>query len=223
MSSTNAQDLRSRRRVVRVGALAGPLAIGALLLGACGGSSDDGASQSTIALSQESTAFVVRPPVTTLAPADTVLEEGAVSTAAQEYTIQSGDYPLKVANQFGVSVDELVAFNEWGSVDEFPFPGTVIQIPPGATIAGATTTTIAAATTGGGAAATTTAPAVTIPDAGDNCGEGEYTIVDGDYEGKVAANFDVTVDALRAANASTSGYSAFYPGLTIVIPGKADC
>ncbi len=71
--------------------------------------------------------------------------------------------------------------------------------------------------------ATTTQPAATIPDAGDNCGEGEYTIVDGDYEGKVAANFDVTVEALRAANASTSGYSAFYPGLTIVIPGKADC
>ncbi len=192
-----------------------------MLLGACGGS-DDGAAQSTIALSQESTAFVVRPPVTTVAVADTTPVEGEVSTAAQEYTIQSGDYPLKVANQFGVTVDELVAFNEWGSVDEFPFPGTVIQIPPGATVPAATTTTIAAATPGG-ATATTTAPAATIPDAGDNCGEGEYTIVEGDYEGKVAANFDVTVDALRAANASTSGYSAFYPGLTIVIPGKSDC
>lgn len=193
-----------------------------MLLGACGGS-DDGASQSTIALSQESTAFVVRPPVTTVAVADTAPVEGEVSTAAQEYTILSGDYPLKVANQFGVTVDELVAFNEWGSVDEFPFPGTVIQIPPGATVPAVTTTTIAAAGTGGATATTTAAPAATIPDAGDNCGEGEYTIVEGDYEGKVAANFDVTVDALRAANASTSGYSAFYPGLTIVIPGKSDC
>jgi LysM repeat protein len=192
-----------------------------MLLGACGGS-DDGASQSTIALSQESTAFVVRPPVTTVAVVDTTPVEGEVSTAAQEYTIQSGDYPLGVANQFGVTLDELIAFNEWASADEFPFPGEVIQIPPGATIPAATTTTIAAAGTGG-AAATTVAPAATIPDAGDNCGEGEYTIVEGDYEGKVAANFDVTVDALRAANASTSGYSAFYPGLTIVIPGKADC
>ena len=78
----------------------------------------------------------------------------------------------------------------------------MIQIPPGATIPAATTTTIAAATPGGATA--TTAPAATIPDAGDNCGEGEYTIVEGDYEGKVASNFDVTVEALRAANASTS-------------------
>ncbi len=218
-----AHDLRSRRRGVRVGAVAGPLVIGAMLLGACGGSSDDGAAESTIALSQESTAFVVRPPVTTVAaPADTVLEDGEVSTAAQDYTVQSGDYPLKVANQFGVTVDELVAFNEWGSVAEFPYPGEVIKIPPGATAAGATTT-VAAAPAGEATAATTTQPAVTIPDAGDNCGEGEYTIVVGDYEGKVAAAFDVTVDALRAANASTNGYTAFYPGLVIVIPGKADC
>ena len=213
----NTLDRRLARRSIRVGAVAAPLLVGAMLLGACGGSSDDGASQSTIALSQESTAFVVRPPVTTIAVADTTPVEGEVSTAAQEYTVQAGDYPLKVANQFGVTVDELVAFNEWGSVDEFPFPGTVIQIPPGATVPAATTTTIA------DAAAVTTAPAATIPDAGSNCGAGEYTIVDGDYEGKVASNFDVTVEALRAANANTAGYSSFYPGLTIVIPGKSDC
>ena len=139
----NTLDRRLARRGVRVGAVAAPLLIGAMLLGACGGSSDDGASQSTIALSQESTAFVVRPPVTTIAVTDTTPVAGEVSTAAQEYTVQAGDYPLKVANQFGVTVDELVAFNEWGSVDEFPFPGTVIQIPPGATVPAATTTTIA--------------------------------------------------------------------------------
>jgi LysM repeat protein len=224
MSSLAAQDLapgrRFRRRASRLGAVTGPLVVGAMLLGACGGS-DDGATESTIALSQESTAFVVRPPVTTVAVVDTTPTEGQVSTAAQEYTIQSGDYPLGVATRFGVTLEELVAFNEWASADEFPFPGTVIQIPPGATIPAATTTTIAAATPGGATA--TTAPAATIPDAGDNCGEGEYTIVEGDYEGKVASNFDVTVEALRAANASTSGYGAFYPGLTIVIPGKSDC
>ena len=163
---------------------------------------------------------MVRPPVTTIAPELTVAD--AVSTGSQEYTVQSGDYPLKVANQFGVTVEELVAFNEWGSVAEFPFPGTVIQIPPGGTIAPPTTVAPAGAT---GDAATTadSTPAATIPDAGSNCGEGEYTIADGDYEGKVATKFDVTVDALRAANANTSGYSAFYPGLKIVIPGKADC
>jgi LysM repeat protein len=219
MSQVNTLDRRLVRRGIRVSAVAAPLLVGAMLLGACGGSSDDGASQSTIALSQESTAFVVRAPVTTIAVTETTLVEGGISTAAQEYTVQAGDYPLKVANQFGVTVDQLVAFNEWGSVDEFPFPGTVIQIPPGATVPAATTTT----TTIAGATAVTTAPAATIPDAGSNCEAGEYTIVEGDYEGKVASNFDVTVEALRAANANTAGYSSFYPGLTIVIPGKSDC
>ncbi len=66
-------------------------------------------------------------------------------------------------------------------------------------------------------------PAGTIPDAGDNCDQGDYTIAEGDFEGKVATNFDVTVEALRAANASTPNYSSFYPGLVIVIPAKADC
>lgn len=221
MSSSNTTTrLRGERRLGRrlVG-VAGPIVIGALVLGACGGS-DDGATQSTIALSQESTAFVVRPPETTVAPTDTAPVEGGIATGAQEYTIQSGDYPLKVANQFGVTLDELIAFNEWGGVAEFPYPGEVIKIPPGATAAGATTTVAAAPAA---EAAATTQPAVTIPDAGDNCGEGEYTIVVGDYEGKVAGAFDVTVDALRAANASTNGYNAFYPSLVIVIPGKAAC
>jgi len=40
---------------------------------------------------------------------------------------------------------------------------------------------------------------------------------------KVAEKFDVTVEALNAANAATTGYSAFYVGLEIVIPAKADC
>ena len=40
---------------------------------------------------------------------------------------------------------------------------------------------------------------------------------------RVSAQADVTVEALRAANANTAGYSSFYPGLTIVIPGKSDC
>ena len=44
----------------------------------------------------------------------------------------------------------------------------------------------------------------------------------GDYPIKVASSFDVTVEALNAANASTPA-TAFYPGLVIVIPAKADC
>jgi len=65
-----------------------------------------------------------------------------------------------------------------------------------------------------------TTPAATIPDAGDNCDQGTYTIVAGDVPSKVANKFDVTVEALNAANSGTSGYSSFYVGLEIVIPAK---
>ena len=196
----------------RLGAIVGPILIGAFLMASCG-ATDDAATRTTIDLSADSTAFVVRPPATT-EPADAVGEDGVVSTE-QEYVVQPGDTPIGVANAFGVSLDELVSYNEWPNA-ALPFPGETIKIPPGGTAPGAE----AAADSGDSEVA---APADTIPDAGDNCAPGEYTIVDGDYEGKVASNFDVTVDALRAANATTPNYSSFYPGLVIVIPAKSDC
>jgi LysM repeat protein len=109
----------------------------------------------------------------------------------------------------------------------------VILIPPGAKSVTAAAATDSAETSTDTATETETTeteateteatPTETIPDAGDNCSQGTYTIVEGDYEGLVAGKFDVTVDALRAANVSTPGYSAFYPGLEIVIPAKSDC
>jgi LysM repeat protein len=215
----------SRRSGRRLAAVAGPVAVGMILLAACGSSGDEGATESTIDLSEGSTAFVVRPPETTVAPETTPVADGAVSTAAQDYTIQSGDYPLKVANQFGVTVDELVAFNEWGSANEFPFPGTVIKIPPGGTLAAAIPETTVAPAAGGEATAesTTTVPASTIPDAGDNCAPGEHIVEAGDIPISVAKKYDVTLEALAAANASNPAYSQFIPGQKIVIPAKADC
>jgi LysM repeat protein len=218
---------RVRHGSRRVGVVLGPAVVGALLLAACGGS-DEGASATTLDLSQSSTAFVVRPPVTTVAPTDSVAAEGT-TTGSQEYEVQAGDVPINVAKKFGVSLDDLIAFNEWASAAEFPFPGTVIQIPPGGTVA--PSTTVAAGATGDTAApdegdTASTDPATsadTIPDAGDNCAEGSYTIAAGDIPLRVAEKFDVTVEALAASNASTSGYGSFYVGLEIVIPAKADC
>jgi LysM repeat protein len=211
----------SSMNVRRVGVVAWPFVVGALLLAACG--SDDGAapSQSTVELNNGSTAFVVKEPATTVPP-EGVTEEGT-STTSQEYVVQSGDYPLGVAQTFGITVDELVNFNEWSSVDEFPYPGETIKIPPGASAP--TTVQEDDSDTADNATVSTEAEEAgdTIPEAGDNCAEGSYTIEDGDYPIGVAEKFDVTVDALNAANAGTPGYSAFYPGLDIVIPAKSDC
>ena len=200
----------------RVGAIVGPILFGAFLLASCG-ATDDAETRSTIDLSAASTAFVVRPPATTT-PADTVGEDGVVTTE-QEYVVQPGDTPIGVANAFGVSLDELVSYNEWPTA-ALPFPGETIKIPPGGTAPGAQA---AAESTSTETETDEAAPAATIPDAGDNCSPGEYTIEENDIPIRVAEKFDVTVDALNAANATTSGYNAFYVGLEIVIPAKADC
>jgi LysM repeat protein len=202
----------------RLGAVVAPVVAGAFLLASCG-SADNAATQSTIDLSAASTAFVVRPPATTLPVTETSAPEaGAVVTTEQEYVVQPNDTPIGVANMFNVPVADLIAYNEWGP-NEFAYPGDTIKIPPGGTAPEATASPDAAAADD----SATTVPAGTIPDAGDNCDQGDYTIAEGDYEGKVATKFDVTVEALRAANASTPNYSSFYPGLVIVIPAKADC
>jgi LysM repeat protein len=208
------QSIRARR----LGVVVGPVLVGALFMASCG-AEDSAATQSTIDLSAASTAFVVRPPATTTPPADSVAA-GDVVTTEQEYVVQAGDYPLKITDMFGVSLDDLVAYNEWGSANEFPGPGTTIKIPPGGTAPAATGTD---ETTSDTTATETEAATATIPDAGDNCGEGTYVIVAGDLPGRVASKFDVTLDALNAANAGTPGYAGFVVGIEIVIPAKADC
>lgn len=209
----------------RFAAIAAPAIVGALVLASCGGS-DGAASVSTIDLSEGSTAFVVRPPATTI-PDVNVDGAGVIITTEQEYTIQAGDYPLGVAAQFGVSLDDLVAYNEWGSADAAPFfVGNTIKIPPGGTAVAVVSNADgdqAAVVVDGSADGGVEGTVVTIPDAGDNCAAGSYTIEENDIPIRVAEKFDVTVEALNAANATTSGYNAFYVGLEIVIPAKADC
>ena len=203
----------------RIGVLAWPFAVGALLFAACGSDDDAAPSRSTIALNNGSTAFVVKEAATTTTVPG--VNADGTATASQEYVVQAGDYPIKVADMFGVPLQDLVNFNGWSSEAEFPFPGATIKIPPGGT---------APKTNGGnnnnnaGDTAPDTEPGDTIPDAGENCTAGKYTITADDTTRiGVADKFDVTVDALDAANAGTAGYAAFYPGLEIVIPAKADC
>jgi LysM repeat protein len=207
----------------RLGALVAPALIGAIILSSCGGT-ETGATQSTIDLSAASTAFVVRPPATTEPSADAG-DPDATIEGTQEYEVQPGDAPFVLVTRFDVTLEDLLAVNEWTSANQFPFPGTVILIPPGgksvaAYLAGDTATDEETPTDTDEEGA----PTETIPDAGDNCAEGTYTIAETDTSRtKVAENFDVTVEALDAANVNTPGYSAFYPGLEIVIPAKSDC
>ena len=224
------QSTRTSTSTRRLGALVGPALIGAIILSSCGGG-ETGATQSTIDLSAASTAFVVRPPATTV-PTEAASDAGVLVDGTQEYEVQPGDAPFVLVSRFEVTLEDLLAVNEWTSANQFPFPGTVILIPPGgksvaAYLAGETTSSEETTDTDSdneSEADGEDGATDTIPDAGDNCAPGSYTIEEGDTtRTKVADKFDVTVDALDAANAGTPGYNAFYPGLEIVIPAKADC
>lgn len=212
----------NQRRSSRVAAVVAPVVAGALVLAACGGSDAASPSRSTLSLDTGSTAFQTIPPATS--PPTTILpEEGDVVATEQVYTVQSGDWPLRVADLFEVSLQDLISYNGWVSEEEFPFPGTEIKIPPGGKVpdfGGGTTADGVESVTGG---ETEQAAGDTIPEAGDNCQAGSYVIEEGDLPLRVADKFDVTLEALTAANSATNGYSSFFVGLTIVIPAKDDC
>jgi len=201
-----------------------PILIGALVLASCGSDSGSGATASTqVDLDTAATNYIVKDPVTTtIAPLETETDPIAdpIATGSQVYVVQPGDYAIKIADLFGVPLDVLLAFNGWATGKEFPLPGQDVKIPPGAVSADAAT-----ASPGTEDDSVAVAPVgETIPDSGSNCPAGSYTIEEGDTARTlVAEKFDVTVEALDAANAGTSGYSAFYPGLKIVIPAKAGC
>lgn len=195
------------------------------LVSACG--ADEAGPRSTLAPIQPSS-YVVREPVTT-----TTLPEGEAggpalddegrSTVAQEYIVQSGDAVSLIASRFGVAMADIAAYNEWpNGVNQNIFPGDVIMIPPGALVpdaappATASTDGDAGTATGG---ETGTPTQTTLAGADGECVEGSYTITaDDTTRTRVANRFDITVDQLDAANSNTPGYSAFYPGLEIVIP-----
>jgi LysM repeat protein len=191
-------------------------------LAAC--DSGDGSNSDSTVLGLTSTNYVtVTQTPTTLTPTTLVgatIAPGTVHPEEGTYVIANGDYPSTIANKFKVPFEDLLAINGWtlvgDQVPEYPAIGTTIKIPPGWTEPGTATDT----TTGNGTPAEST---TTIPGGVSTCAPGEYTIVEGDYEGKVAEKLDTTVEALRAANTNTANYASFYPGLVIKTPPKADC
>ena len=205
------------RTTYRIAAVVGPLLVAALVLGACGGDDSDAATRATVTLAAGETDYQTIAPVTT-----TTLAPSEVSAGAeQDYTVQAGDYGIKVANQFGVSLEDLQNINGWSDASkEFPGPGTVIKIPAGGTIEAVGTDATGGeedATTSGGEAGEA------IPDPGSNCEAGSHTVVAGDIPLKLVEQYDVTLEALQAANANNPAFGRFIPGEKIIIPAKDDC
>jgi len=214
----------------------GALGVALTLTAAACGSSDAGNTAPTITIqpqSYQSKPAPTQPPDVTGAP--TANEDGTTDQV-QEYTVKENEYPAQIASKFGITLQELLKFNNWelndrGWVPDFPPPGSVIEIPPGAKFidpnaeddkADTETTQATPGTSSDGAVVATTVATVSDP-AADRCSPGTYTVEAGDYPIAVAKKFDVTIEALNEANANTPGYSTFYPSLKIVIPPAADC
>lgn len=218
------------RSLARVGVVTVALAA---LLAACG---DSGASSTTtVPISIPPTNFKTIPtsPPATEPPASGDPQAGEKTTTITEYTLTAADNArIKVANNFGITVEELDAANATTPGYGAFYPGLKIKIPVGATLPSSPetgTTQLGNPPADGGTPSTgdPATPQNSTPSDGTtpsgDCEPGSYTITASDTtRTKVANKFDITVEQLDAANAATKGYSAFYPGLKIVIP-KFNC
>ncbi len=196
----------------------GPVAMvfACLALVGCGGT-DGVAPTSTVAVL--TTDFATIPPVETTEPPPTV--PPSTLPEPQDYVIVAGDNPSAIAQRFGVTLQALVGANGWTNLaTQFPFPGQTIVIPPGAKNPAyippdQTATTLAP---DGGTGTTTDGGGDTVdPDVA-----GTYVVEAGDFPVKIAEKFDVTLQALAAANGWEDLARDFpLPGATINIPPKA--
>jgi LysM repeat protein len=204
------------------------VALSAAVLASCGAANGASPNQTVLELTPTNYVTVTQTPTTipTTTPPGGVGNPGQLHPEEGSYVIATGDYPANIAVKYKVKLDDLIAINGWtlvnGQVPEFNnlAPGATIKIPPGWTEPGTPVDT-------GGTTATGTTPSTetttTIAGGQSACAPGEYTIVEGDFLGKVAKKLDTTVDALNAANVGTKGYASFYVGLKIKTPPKANC
>jgi hypothetical protein len=68
--------------------------------------------------------------------------ECALTGFEQQYPVVAGDSLVSIARRYGISVDILIAYNQWtDGVDHVLFPGDIVLIPPFVTDAGSSATT----------------------------------------------------------------------------------
>jgi LasA protease len=67
-------------------------------------------------------------PTFTPIPLDVALMAETPTPGPFDYTVQAGDYPSSIAEQFGITVDELLAANNL-TIDTIIYPGDVLHIP----------------------------------------------------------------------------------------------
>lgn len=171
-------------------------------MGSCG---VDVSGSATTVVPIGPTNFATIPPVqTTLPNTTTTLPPGAIGVE-QEYIVQAGDSPIKVATTFGITVTELLAWNGLVAATQFPYPGRKLKIPPSAQVVSTNVQQ------------TVTASPVGKPGCG-NRPEGTYEVAQGDSLYVIMKKFCVSMTSLLAANRWSSIDVFLYAGMKITIP-----
>jgi LysM repeat protein len=194
-----------------------------LVLAACGGSTGGAADSGSTLQYVPTTNYVLQEPATTTTTTTTIASatpgEDERSPGEQTYVIQAGDGLFAIANSFDVEMQLICYYNGWTECggDKLLLPGDEILIPPNAAVASADT---------GSADGDTEEDSIDTDDDGAGATEGEgclHTVVEGDNQGRVANQYDVTLEELAAANASNPAWNHFQLGSTINIPANGTC
>lgn len=168
--------------------------------------------------------FTVATPTSMQIPTASAPGSGAPMT----YTVQWGDWLSKIAAQFGVTTQAIVAANPGLNPNRI-YPGQVLNIPtsPGTTVPLATpggtggVTPRASPSASAGPDSNRTPPDVdarpTLPPS--SAGPTTYTVQRGDWLYAIARKFGVSVPALQAANPGIN-LSVVYPGQVLNIPSS---
>ena len=191
------------------------------------GDDDTGASASTVEIQPSS--YVVKEPATTTTPTTVVPgpDVEGLSAGEQAFTIQSSnDVPWVVAS-CTTSTSRSCATTTVGTRTSATIPGIggTVRIPPGAKFIDPSVTTTTAAGEDDDDEDTDSTDATgdtTEAPGGDRCNP-IYVIEAGDAPLVITRKFDITLEALNAANTATPDWPNLYTGREIKLPPPADC
>ena len=137
------------------------------------------------------------------------------TTSGSTYTVKAGESVWSVSNKFGISMNQLI---EWNNIkNNFIYPGQKLIVKGGSSKASATATTKPTAST----------PASTTPTA-SSTGDTKYTVKAGESVWGVANKHHITMDQLIEWNNIKNNF--IYPGQEVIVkkgtaqstPAKSD-
>ncbi len=201
--------------------------LGLVVLAAACGDDEPPATANSVTIKPSS--YVVRDAVTTsTVPVAAGPDAEGRWPAEQTYTVVEEDFPILIADLYDIDVSELREYNGWADdYSDFPDAGSTVRIPPNALYIdpnATTTTTTSDETEATDEPATEDSTETTPEGAPVGCTPGSYVVKDGDNPTSIAQDFDITLEALTAANGWDAEYSNFQrTGESVVIPPGSTC